>query len=308
MLLPPRCRLLEEQEARIDELEAANAAASARLADQHTSLVAGQQQQQAQATALSDSVRALLAQGEALMRFNARRRGSAADAEGDEARGQEGDDPLPLDPAVEEFMEATSGCLQLHEKRLDDLQVRARCVRWAMLGCGVRCCSRDGGAYGQAAAPHGVQGAASICSHLCRHATSRLATDLLHTQAAVPMMRAAAKERAQVAELQRQVSSLETMLAVLTGGRCVRASPGGPFLTGRSLQHLHVGGEACTMRRHCLRCCKEPASLLPSMRPCAAQARHCGCRRPSAANTPHARHELRAAVRAARDAAAGCCA
>jgi hypothetical protein len=123
-------RLLEEQEARVAQLEAANAAAAERIAHHEASVERHQQEQQASVAALSDSVKSLLQQGRALLRQGSTpsperstggRPGSAAASD---AGGSVG-----LDPSIEEFMEATSGCLQLHERRIDDLQVGPRVTK-----------------------------------------------------------------------------------------------------------------------------------------------------------------------------------
>jgi hypothetical protein len=128
-------RLLEEQEARVAQLEAANAAAAERIAHHEAAVERNQQEQQAAVGALSDSVKALLQQGRALLRHGSApspersaggRPGSAAPSE---AGGSTG-----LDPSMEEFMEATSGCLQLHEKRLDELQVGPKRARQGQRG------------------------------------------------------------------------------------------------------------------------------------------------------------------------------
>jgi hypothetical protein len=122
-------RLLEEQDARVAQLEAANSAAADRIAQHEAAVDRSQQEQASSVAALSDSVKQLLTQGRALLRQGTTpspdRTGRPASAPvGDRAGGAgAGGGAGALDPSVEEFMEATSGCLQLHEKRLDDLLV-----------------------------------------------------------------------------------------------------------------------------------------------------------------------------------------
>jgi hypothetical protein len=156
-------RLLEEQEARVAQLEAANTSAAERIAAHEATIERTQQEQQAAVAALSDRVKHLLQQGRALLRQGAtpspERDGGRGIGGGGSRPGSTAGEPPVLDPSVEEFMEATSGCLQLHERRLDDLA------------------------------------------------------------AAVPAVQAAVREREQLASLQRQISALETMLAVMTGAR-----------------------------------------------------------------------------------------
>lgn len=109
------------------ELEAANTAAAARLAQQEAALERSQREQEAAVSSLSDSVRQLLQQGRTLLHGQQRGApagGNAGETAAAPAGAGAGAREALLDSSVEEFMEATSGCLQLHERRLDEIQVR----------------------------------------------------------------------------------------------------------------------------------------------------------------------------------------
>jgi hypothetical protein len=112
-------------------------------------------------------------------------------------------------------------------------------------------------------------------------------------QAAVPAIQSAVRERTQLTELQRQVSSLETMLAVLSGNRWAEDHGAEPLAllmdaAGLGMHYTGVPIEA-------------PPSLPPS-RSFRLQARGCACA--PAPRAPHPAAQLRTPQRAAPVAAA----